>query len=261
MTGARRILLGLAALLAAATPAWAVSNGDGDLVVTFEGGISPKKLPRSAPAPVSVRVAGGVHSASGEPDQLPQLQRISVAINRQGHLFSRGLPTCDPATIQPATQAAAREVCGGALIGRGNVVARVNLPPQPPFALRAKLLAFNGPTRHGHKLILAQVYARKPPGAFILTFRVERKGGNFGTVLTTTLPERARDWAYLTHFEMNLHRTYTYRGKRRSLVSASCSAPTGFHRAVFPFARATYSFADGRRLSLSQAATCRVGSD
>ena len=48
---------------------------------------------------------------------------------------------------------------------------QVHIPSQPPFTVKAKLLAFNGPRKNGHKLILAQAYARKPPGAFILTFR------------------------------------------------------------------------------------------
>lgn len=255
-----RIALSLLALLAFGTaPAWGVSKGDGDLIVTFDGGISPKTLPRSTPAPVSVGVSGDVKSASGNLDLLPQLRRISVAINRQGRLFSRGLPVCRPATIQPATQAGARRACGGAIVGKGEVGVRVHLPSQAPFQLRAKLLAFNGPVQNGRKLILAQVYARNPPGAFILVFRVERRRGIYGTALTTTLPPKARDWAYLTHFDMTLRRLYSYRGEQRSFISAACSAPPGFDKAIFPFAKATYGFADGRSLSLSQASTCRVG--
>jgi hypothetical protein len=119
-------------------------------------------------------------------------------------------------------------------------------------------LAFNGPRRNGHKLILAQAYARNPPGAFVLKFKVSRRKGVFGTVLSTTLPRSAQRWAYLTHFDMTLHRTYDYRGHRHSYVSAACAAPPGFRTALFPFARATYSFDDGQILSVPVARSCRV---
>lgn len=256
---AARLLFAAAALgLCASVPAHAELSKEGDLVVSFDGGLSPTRLPRKAVVPVAVRVAGNVKSASGNDAQLPQLRTISVAINRQGHLFDRGLPTCEVKTIQPATQAAARQLCGSALVGSGHVTVQVRLPGQPTFSLKAKLLAFNGPTKHGHKLILAQAYVRNPPGAFILTFRLSRHRGVFGTVMSTTLPRPAQHWAYLTHFDMTLRRTYTYRGARRSYVSAACTAPAGFASAFFPFARATYVFDNGSRLTTSVARRCEV---
>lgn len=81
----------------------------------------PLALPRSAPAPVSVRVAGDFWTASGGLDALPQLRRISVAINRQGRLFDRGLPSCRVRRIQPATEGEARRRCRGAIVGGGHV--------------------------------------------------------------------------------------------------------------------------------------------
>lgn len=239
-------------------PAWGASNGEGDLVVTFDTDLNPSLLPRDAPVPVGVGVAGSFRSASGDTDHLPQLRRIEVAINRQGRLFDRGLPVCRARSIQPASEVNAREVCGDAIIGQGHIVVQVRIPGQLPFLVHTRLLAFNGPRHNGRKLILAQAYARNPPGAFILTFKVSQRKGAFGTVLSTTLPPETRDWAYLTHFDMHLRRLYDYRGRKRSFVSAACQAPAGFDSAIFPFARATYSFANGQRLSLSQAATCRV---
>ena len=81
-------------LLCAGISTDAEVNQDGDLIVSFDGGLSPTKLPRRALAPVAVRVAGNVKSATGNEDSLPQLRKISVAINRQGHLFDHGLPVC-----------------------------------------------------------------------------------------------------------------------------------------------------------------------
>jgi hypothetical protein len=255
-----RLLGALAALLLfpAASLSWAAVAGEGDLITTFDGALRPRTLPRAQPAPVTVRVGGDVRSASGDVDSVPQLRRISVAINKQGKLFDRGLPRCRPRDVRTATSADALAECGTSLIGSGHVTVLTRIPDQLPFLVRAQLLAFNGPREDGQRLILAQAYAPNPPGSFILTFRVSKQAGTFGTVLTTTLPEGARKWAYLTHFDMELHRNYEYGGRRRSYVSASCSAPKGFNRAIFPFAKATYTFASGQRLKMSEAAVCRV---
>lgn len=245
--------------LVAAASAWAATNGDGDLLISFDASLHPTTLPRHKPAPVTVTVSGDVRSASGADDELPQLRKITVAINRAGKLFDRGLPSCRPRNVQPATERGALAECAEALVGSGHVKLQVRIPGQIPFLVRANLLAFNGP-RHGRrKLIVAQVYARDPPGSFILPFRVRKRSGVFGTVLSTALPPRTRPWAYLLHFEMTLHRLYRYHGRERSYVSAACAAPGGLPGAVFPFARATYAFADGRRFTLSESGACHVG--
>jgi hypothetical protein len=253
-------LLGAAVLLflCVSMPARAVTEQEGDLIVNFKGGIHPTQLPRNEPAPVAVRVAGNVRSASGNAEGLPQLRRITVAINQQGKLFDRGLPVCRAHQIQPSTEKQARQICGPAIVGSGHVTVQIRIPSQSSFLVHANLLAFNGPRRNGHKLILAQVYARKPPGAFVLVFQVIKQGGTYGTVLSTTLPRSTLKWAYLTHFDMTLHRTYLYRGKRHSYVSAACSAPAGFDKTPFPFARATYDFTTGQRLTMSEVGVCSV---
>ena len=245
-------------VLGAVAPAAATVNQRGDVRASFDGGLRPTVLPRAAAAPVAVSVSGGVRSAPGSGAELPQLRRITVAINRQGQLYDRGLAVCRARQIQPATAAAARRICGEALVGHGVVDVQVRIPGQLPFAVHAQLLAFNGPRRHGQRLIVAHVYAGKPPGSFSLIFAISHRAGTFGTVLSTTLPPPTRAWAYLTHFEMTLRRTYVYQGQRRSYVAAACSAPNGFLTATFPFAKATYAFVGGSRLSMSVAKTCRV---
>lgn len=253
----RRVLLGVvAALLCLAAPAGAEVSQSGDLITSFRGGLAPKRLPRHAFAPVSVRVAGSFRTADRAP--LPQLRRISVAINGAGRLDAAGLPTCRPEAIQPATEAAARRLCGGAIVGHGHVTVGVRIPNQAPFEVAGRLLAFNGPVEDGVKMILAQVYSRRPPGAFVLPFKVHERRGLFGTVMTTTLPAAARGWAYLSHFDMRLHRTYRHGGASRSYVSAACGAPAGFPGAVFPFAKATYGFAGGRHVTTTVVRSCKV---
>jgi hypothetical protein len=253
-----RLLLGVlaAALFCLAVPAAAEVSQQGNLITSFRGELAPKRLPRNTPAPVSVQVAGSFRTADESP--LPQLRTISVAINGAGRLDDVGLPTCRPETIQPATQAAALRICGGALVGSGHVTVGVRLPNQEPFEVKGNLLAFNGPVEDGVKLILAQVYSRDPPGAFVLPFKVHEGSGLFATVLRTALPASARGWAYLSHFDMTLRRVYRYGGSTHSYVSAACSAPAGFPGAVFPFARASYGFAGGKRVTTTIVRSCKV---
>jgi hypothetical protein len=228
-----------------------------NVIVSFDGGISPHALPRTTPAPVAVSVDTTFKAADGA-DPPPQLRQISIGINRDGKLFDRGLPTCRIREIQPATIAAARRICGGAIVGSGHVGVRVLLTNQPPFTFEGPLLVFNAERSGGHRRILAQVYGSRPPSAFVLTFKVLKEGGTFGTVIRTTLPQSAWKWAYVTHFDMRLRRTYTYRGQRHSYLSAACAAPAGFPGAVYPFARANFKFAEGQRVTSTLVRDCDV---
>ena len=254
----RLAVLAAALLLGAAGLARAERNVADGVEGSFDARLNPSSLPRERLAPIAVSVAGDFRAADGGLDQLKQLRRIDVAINREGRIVDRGLPVCRYKQIQPSSPQHARRVCGGALVGRGHVHVQVRLPDQTPYVLRAPLLVFNGPRRDGRRLILAQAYLNEPPAAFIITFEVRHKDGVFGTVLSTTLPRVARRWAWITHFDLSLHRTYYYRGERRSYVAAACAAPAGLRSAVFPFARAAYSFAGGAHVAVEASRVCHV---
>lgn len=255
--GALLLTLALLASGAAAAVAWAEVNKDGNVIVNFDGGISPRSLPRSGTAPVAVSVDSTIRAADGA-DPPPQLREISIGINRQGRIFDRGLPTCRVRRIQPSTIKAARRICGPAIVGSGKVRVRVHLQNQAPFTFKGPLLVFHAKPKGGKRRLLAQVYGRKPPSAFVLVFKIHRRKGTFGNLIRTTLPKSARKWAYVTHFEMKLRRTYTHRGKRRSFISAGCAAPAGFPGAVYPFARAKFGFSGNKNVVTTLVRNCRV---
>lgn len=256
MTRRHCLVAVLLLVLCMAAPTQAEVTREGNLLASFDGQMSPKRLPRHTPAPVAVRVAGDFKTVDGTP--LPQLRTISVAINGAGVLDDAGLPTCRVEAIQPATEAAAHRICGRSIVGRGEVGLQIHLENQQPFSINARLLAFNGPVEHGRKLILAQVYSQEPAGAFVLAFKLKKRRGIFGTVMSTSLPPSAQGWAYLTRFEMTLHRRYRYHGRDHSYVSAACGAPAGFPGAVFPFASARYGFANGQTLERTVIRSCKV---
>jgi len=229
----------------------------GDLFIRFDGGIVPDALPRQVDAPISVWVTGTVRVLSGN-SHPPSLRRISIALNRSGHLQTAGLPTCDRSRIEPATSAQALAVCGPALVGTGHFAGRAALPEQETFPVNGKILAFNAVV-NGHTAILAQVYSGHPvPTSRIIVFQIHHRHGIFGTVITGDLPVALNHYGYVRQISLRLHRRYRFGGKSRSYLNASCAAPAGFPGAVFPFARASMVFDDGRRLSSTLTRSCHV---
>jgi hypothetical protein len=250
--------LALLVALGLAGVAQAEKEISGNLIITFDGGIAPRALPRTGTAPVSVAVDSSFGTTDGS-DPPPQLQQVSIGINKAGKIFDRGLPTCQVRKIQPTTISAAKRICGGAIVGSGHVQVRVNLTNQPPFTFKGPLLIFHAKRASGHRRLLAQVYGRKPPSAFVLTFNIfETNDGTFGTVIKTTLPKPARQWAYVTHFDMKLRRIYTYKGQRHSFINAGCPAPDGFTLAPYPFAQANFGFSGGKHVTATLIRECVV---
>jgi hypothetical protein len=249
-------VLALSALICAATVALASAETiqKGNVRVAFNGEITPQRLPRAGSAPVKVAVGTAISPANGK--AAPQLTKITIAINRHGHLDPTGLPLCTVEDIQPASTQKALEACRGALVGQGHFSASVALSRQAAFPSEGKLFAFNG-TYKGHPAILAHVYGTEPvPTSFTLPFVIGRAKGAFATTLTATFP--AAENNFVTAIDLTLHRTFTYRGKARSYASAGCPAPKGFPGATFPFARASYEFAGGKRLTSTLMRSCRA---
>jgi hypothetical protein len=247
---AAALLLSLAALASAEIAQ------KGDLQVTFNGQIAPARLPRTDPAPVSVQMGGKIKTT--DKTAPPKLEQIVLEINSNGKIQTKGLPQCSLAKLNSVSAATAKKACEGALIGHGNVTSRVSLPGQGAFASNGSLLAFSG-TYKGHPAVFAQVESGPPlPLTYVIVFEVQKAKGTFGTKLIGTLPEIASEYGYISAFDLSLGATYTYKGQKLSYASASCPAPKGFTQAVFPFAKASYVFADGRTLSSKLVRSCKV---
>lgn len=232
------------ALVAVAT---AEVTQKGNLRVVFGGELSPKNLPREGAAPIGV-VLDASFSSTKAGKTPPQLRRITIAINRHGHLDGTGLPICEIDDIQPSTTAKALEACRGSLVGEGRFSAKVLLPEQTPFPSNGKVHAFSGSYK-GKPAILAHVYGTDPaPTSVTLPFTITHSGGTFATKLSASLPQVTSEWGYVTGLTLDLGRRYSYRGKARSYLTAGCPAPKGFPGATFPFARASFGF-KGQTLS------------
>lgn len=256
---ARQTLPLAGAILALAVPV-ALSRAEvsqqGTLRVSFGGKLNPSRLPRSGLAPVTVSLSGEIKTT--DESTPPQLQAIRVAINRFGRLNTKGLPRCHYHQIQPASTAEARQACTGSLIGSGHFQANVALPEQSPFPSNGKVLGFNG-TLHGDPVIYAHIYGTEPvPISQLLPFSIHRIHGTFRTMLSAQVPQVAAEWGYVSGLSLTLARRFRYRGQTHSYLSAGCPVPRGFSRAVFPFARISFDFDDGRTVSNTLSRGCTV---
>lgn len=243
--------------LALAALAQAETIRKGNLQISFGGKIAPRKLPRVGTAPVEVSFSADITTTDSSAP--PQLQRIVLAINRNGRLDRRGLPSCRFHQIQPASIPEARAACPGSVVGDGTFKANVALPEQSPYPSDGKILAFNG-TYHGKPVIFAHIYGTKPlPTSFTLPFEVKfLSKGTYGIVLAANLPSVAAEWGYVRGVSLTLQRHFRYRGKAHSYISAGCPAPSGFPGATFALVNAALGFEGGKTLRTTMTRNCWV---
>jgi DNA-binding beta-propeller fold protein YncE len=229
----------------------------GNLRISLSGSLAPNALPRDGAAPASISVGGRITTTDGA--ELPQLQRMLIEFNRGGRIENRGLPVCPLQRIEIASSTRALNACRGALVGKGSFQANIVLRGQEPYPSSGRLLLFNG-RQGGKEVLFGHIYSDDPFAiSFVIPFKIaHRAKGTYGTVFTASPPEALGDWGYVTGIEMKLSRNYRAGGERRSFLNAGCPAPGGFTRVVFPLARATFVFADGKRLSSSLAEECKV---
>lgn len=229
----------------------------GNLRVIFDGSLAPRALPREHLAPVTVSINGTVTTTDGS--RPPQLHEMTIAVNRAGKVSLEGLPRCPAGLLQQTSDKAALERCGPALVGHGHFAVNVNFPDAPLIPAHGRVLAFNSRI-HGRPGLLLHLYGTTPVrAAFVLPFTIShRSNTNFGTVFTTRIPKLASNLGYVNDIEMTMGRTYEYRGRRRSFLSASCAAPPGFASAAFTLARGTFAFSNGQRLTTTLARDCTV---
>lgn len=236
--------------------ALAETGEENGLKVKFHGSIAPVKLPRKALAPVGVQMGAKIKSTNGE--QPPRLSKIILDINSHGVIDSKGLPVCSLGKLHNSSAERARRVCGDAEVGHGNVTSRVALPGQEAFSSNGPLLAFNGRYK-GKPAIFAHVTSEGTLAiTYVIIFVVKKTKGTFGTSLVADVPAIASGSGYISAFDLSLKRRFHVRGQKRSYVSASCPLPPGINISEFKFARSTYIFEDGTKISSELERPCKA---
>ncbi len=254
-----KLCLALALVALALTP---LANAEtkilGNLQLSVQAKLSPKKLPRETSAPIAVSVGWQIQSTDPALKP-PSLKGVKIEINRAGILDPTGLPDCPYPQIQPASTQRALANCRPSLVGQGSFSALVGLEGQESYVSKGKMLVFKG-TRAGKAVLYGQIYTAYPFAAsFVIVFKVSKeKKGTYATTLSATLPANLRAWGNLTEVNMRLARNYSYKGKRRSFLSAGCPAPKGFGGVPFALARTSFAFNGAPQVSQTLTETCKV---
>jgi hypothetical protein len=253
----RRIAIPM--LIAVLTVGWAASSQaertiEDGLEVAFDADFSPRDLPRTQPAPVKVRITGRIATTDGS--HPPSLRWLELEIHRNGKLSGEGLPICRAGTLQSTSTQAATARCGSSLVGRGSFRADVDLGRN--VIASGKILAFRS-RRDGREALLLHLFASVPV-RFTLVVPLaisNRKSGQFGTVMRARIP-RIGGIVSVTEIGLTIGRRYTHAGKRRSYVSAACSAPPGFSGAPFSFASGRFRFEGHEPIRMTLVRSCSV---
>lgn len=252
MSGRARVALALVVI--ATLPLAAEAVGDvvegGDVSVSFDGWVAPRRLPRAAPEPISLHVGGQVHPVEGR--KPAALRTVEIEVNRHAVVSLDGIPPCPARRLRGLRSDEALALCPRSLVGVGHFSARVEIPEGAPFPSHGRLLAFAS-SLHGRPALVAHIFGVVPvPTAQVLPIRLRSGGhGAFGTTMTFAMPSVGPEWGYVTGFDVTFSRG-------TSFLAASCPAPKGIVEAPFTAARGRFHLADGRVLTRTVEDSCRA---
>ncbi len=245
------IVVVLALALVGATAAYALQLRAGDIIVTAEGGFSPKSLPRHEDAPITLHGGGRISTVSGALP--PILKTLDLEFDRHGSVQTTGLPVCTAAKLAATTTAQARRNCPGAIVGEGEGKAIVKFPEQAPIPASSPITLFNGPKVHGDDTVLAHAYLSVPaPTTYIVPVVIERiHDGVYGYRTKATIPKIAGGAGVPISGHLRIGRRWTYKGRHYSYVNARCE--TGHLQA-----KGEFTFSDGTFLTGTFLRPCSV---
>jgi hypothetical protein len=222
----------------------------GNLCIADDGGISPHELPRREKAPVTARLTGEISTRDGS--HPPAVETLEIEIDKTIGVDAVGLPACGIGQLQSRTTAAAKKACGEAIVGSGKAEVEVAFPEQAPFSSTGPLVLYNGGVQGRTTTFLLHAYVNVPAPTAIVTkatvTRIDR--GRFGLEIGVEVPRIAGGSGSVTMFDLRVGRKFTYEGRRKSLLTASC--PTGRW-----FTRGSVLFADDTRLGITHLFPCK----
>jgi hypothetical protein len=253
--GAVAVFAALLVVLSGVTVAGGEEVQRGDLIVSLDGQLSPRTLPRHEQAPVAVELAGRLRTTDGALP--PQVSTLELRLPRQARIDGRGLPSCRVPRLEYTTSAEALAACGPALIGHGTLRADVKLAGQSPFPVEARVLAFNTRVGGGAGVVL-HAFAGNPPTAIVVPFAIRKGGGRLGIRLVAQLNRALGPWPRITAFDIRLFRRFARGGRSASYLSASCPIPSGLTAGFFSLAQLSLAFPGGGHIGVGIARGCRA---
>jgi hypothetical protein len=218
-------LLGIGALIGCVLLAGGANAAlvrTGNLVLTADGGFTPRQLPRRAFMPIDFKGYAKLKAVDGSVPTA--LQQLVLDFDRDGKLTTAGLPTCDPSRLQEATPQEARSRCRGAIVGKGSVSGLVSQEAGPAIPASSPMTLFNGPPQDGHPTVVFHARLTSPAVQdFVITIPIEKRPGAFRYRATVDIPPIAGGRGALTYLDATIGKRYRFRGMERSYTAARCS--------------------------------------
>jgi hypothetical protein len=239
---------GLAALIVAVAASAAIAGptvvGNDGNTQSLDVRFAPKKLSKTKASPVSLKVITKTTTTTA-PNGVPSpAVRAVVDFDRNASLYTKGVPTCDPAKLQSTSTEAANVACGRAKIGSGSGSALLPVGAKV-FAEPTVVTAFNGVPQGGRPVVLLHAYGSTPVQTTLVLVgklsNLNKEG--FGPRLDVEIPKIAGGTGAITDFQVTIQKKYTFKGKKRSYVSAKCPNSKKLK------ARATFTYIDGESLT------------
>jgi hypothetical protein len=229
--------LGIAALIGAVGLGNAFAAGQkvikGNLKIEIDGKVSPTKLSKSTPQAITLDLSG--KAGTTDNTHVPPLKELFVEFDRNGHLNTKGLASCSVGKIQSTLTAQAKSACGKALIGTGNATAEIAFPEQAPFSAGGPILIFNG-SSGAKQMLVFHVYAKVPaPTTFVFTAQIGKGKGPYGTSARVKVPSITSGQGSVTSFKVKIKKSFTYKGRKQSVLTATCKTGTLQARGDFFF--------------------------
>jgi hypothetical protein len=226
-----------------------VSGPDGN-TQSIETVIGPKKLPKKTLAPATLKVVTKTTTTTAANGVPSPAVNATIDFDKGAKIFTKGLPTCNPAVLQNVSTEIAEEKCGSAKIGSG--VAHALLPTgSRVYDVEQTVTAFNGVPQGGKPTVLLHSYGTTPTQTTLVlvgTVTNYNKQG-YGPRLEIQIPLIAGGTGALTEFQVTIHKKWSYKGKKVSFISAECATKKLKTRSVF-------TYLDGQSLEALHTQTC-----
>ena len=221
----------------------------GRLFLRDNGRISPTRLPRQGQAPVTGNLVDEIGTTDGS--HPPAIRGLIADFDKSIHVNAVGLPVCRKGQLEASSTATVRKACPDAIVGTGAGEVEVAFPEQAPFSAKGPITLFNGGVRGGTTTLFVHAYVNVPaPTAVVVTAKITRiHRGHFGLHVVAQIPVIAGGAGSPTNFDFKIHRTFTYRGREVSYLTASC--PTGHY-----FAEGQVRFSDDTTLQVAHDLPC-----
>lgn len=238
----------LAATTAVAGPT--VTGADGN-TQSIDSVISPKKLSKTKLTPATLKVTTLTTSATNPSGVPSPAIHATIDFDKNAALFTKGLPTCNPAKVTGKSTEEAERACKSAKIGSGHATAL--LQAGQVYEVPQTVTAFNGVPKGGKPTVILHTYGTVPLQASLVLIGTVSKFNKegYGPRLDLEIPLLAGGTGALKEFEVQINRKWRYKGVQRSFISAKCPNSKKLK------ARGKFTYRDGESLTALSTQTCK----